>query len=73
MSLEYEIEYLFEKVRRSLTLQKSLILRDFMANYLPSISVSVDPGDSETVEENIVDALYFNDVYKPSDMIGCAS
>lgn len=73
MSLEYEIEYLFEKVRRTLTLQKSLILRGFMSNYLPSINVSIDPDDSENLDSTIIDAIYFNDLYKPGEVIGCAS
>ncbi|MEM2109424.1 MAG: hypothetical protein QW327_02945 [Candidatus Odinarchaeota archaeon] len=73
MSLEYEIETLFEKVRRCLNLQKSIVLRGFMSNYLPAVSVSINPEDSDDAEDNIVDSLYFNDLFRPGDIVGSAS
>jgi len=73
MSLEYEIETLFEKVRRCLGLQKSLVLRGFMSSYLPAVSVSINPEDADGSDDNIVDSLYFNDLLRPGDIIGSAS
>ena len=74
MSLEYEIEKIFEKVKKSINFQKSSVLRNFMSTYLPVISMPVYSEDEDEEEtKSVVDSVYLNDLYKSSDMVGSAS
>jgi hypothetical protein len=74
MSLEYEIEKLFQKVKRSLDVQRNIVMKDFLSWYLPVVNVPAFSEDEDEEEsKNIVDSIYLNDMQRPSDIIGSAS
>ena len=72
MSLEYEIDQYIEKVKKTLLIQRNILIRDFISCYLPAINSSVF-SEEEDESDCIVDSFYFTDFLRTKDEMGSAS
>ncbi|MHA1754845.1 MAG: hypothetical protein ACTSYR_04945 [Candidatus Odinarchaeia archaeon] len=72
MSLEYEIDRYIKKIKKSIELQKNLVIRDFLKCYLPSVNISIFTEDEEELD-NFIEEFYYLDHFKPINLIGSAS
>jgi hypothetical protein len=72
MSLEYEIDKYIERVRRTLLIQRNILIKDFISSYMPAINTSIY-SEGEDESEDVIDSFYFADLLKIKESIGSAS